>query len=101
MIFYVTIATMIFSCVKIFLVIYIAYVLITSQDTYNIRTVLKKTMFLERNLDFLCFTYVAVETFKGPMSSKALSSVLKTQLHGPTTAPITVSVSIWKFSCIK
>ncbi|XP_015761215.1 PREDICTED: uncharacterized protein LOC107340375 [Acropora digitifera] len=42
-----------------------------------------------------------VETFKGPVSSKALSSVLKTQLHGPTTAPITVSVSIWKFSCIK
>lgn len=49
----------------------------------------------------LCFTYVTVETFKGPVSSKALSSVLKTQLHGPTTAPITVSVSIWKFSCIK
>lgn len=32
-----------------------------------------------------------VKTFKGPMSSKALSSLLKDQVHGPTTAPITVS----------
>lgn len=28
------------------------------------------------------------------MSSQALSSLLKDQVHGPTTAPITVSVSI-------
>ena len=37
-----------------------------------------------------CFV---VQTFKGPMSSQALSSLLQDQVHGPTTAPITVSVS--------
>ena len=36
------------------------------------------------------------------MSSQALSSLLKDQVHGPTTAPITVSVSTWvSFSLVE
>jgi len=43
------------------------------------------------NMNSIC--YFVVQTFKGPMSSQALSSLLQDQVHGPTTAPITVSVS--------
>lgn len=34
-----------------------------------------------------------VDTFKGPGSSESLQNLLQDQFHGPTTAPITVSVS--------
>lgn len=34
-----------------------------------------------------------MRTFKGPVSSQALNSLLQGQVHGPTTAPITISVS--------
>ena len=37
--------------------------------------------------------FYSVQTFKGPVSSQALNSLLQGQVHGPTTAPITVSVS--------
>jgi len=43
------------------------------------------------NVNSIC--YFVVQTFKGPVSSQALSSLLQNQVHGPTTAPITVSVS--------
>ena len=43
------------------------------------------------NMNSIC--YFLVQTFKGPVSSQALSSLLQNQVHGPTTAPITVSVS--------
>ena len=37
--------------------------------------------------------FYSVRTFKGPVSSQALNSLLQGQVHGPTTAPITISVS--------